>query len=161
MDTEFCLGCDKQSSQGAYCSQACRLLDVEKGRRSVTTTPTHLHDSSFASTTTTSPSSIWPLKLNINRFSLPPTFNFTPYQNKPTSPTTPFTPTPESGSGYSSKRSSMASIHLSAPSQSTGYIDLWKVDHPLSPEAQDQLHRYDSYFASSKKPAYYKRFTLS
>lgn len=160
MDTEFCLGCDKQSSQGAYCSQACRLLDVEKGRIiSATTTPTHLHNSSFVSTTTTSP--IWPAKLNTNRFSLPPTFDFTPYQNKPTSPATPFTSTSESGSGYSSKRSSMASLHLGAPSQITGYIDLWKVDHPLSPEAQDQLHRYDSYFALSKTPTYYKRFTIS
>jgi len=158
MDTEFCLGCDKQSSQGAYCSQACRLFDVEKGRSSSTTTPTQFL-SSFTHTTTTSPS--WLPKLNTNRFSLPSTFDFTPYQNKPTSPTAPSTPTSASGSGYSSKRSSMASIHLGAPSQSTGYIDLWKVDHPLSPEAQDQLHQYDSYFASSKRPAYYKRFTLS
>jgi len=159
MDTEFCLGCDKQSSQGAYCSQACRLLDVEKGRRSATTSPSDLHGSSFASTTTTSSSSIWPTKLNTQRFSLPPAFLFTSYTNKPTSPVMT---TPESESGYSSKRSSMASINIGTPYKSTGYIDLWKVDHPLSPEAQDQLHLYDSYFIrSSKRSTYYKRSTIS
>ncbi|KZF25555.1 hypothetical protein L228DRAFT_266022 [Xylona heveae TC161] len=27
---DFCLACDRQSSGGAYCSQACRLADIEK-----------------------------------------------------------------------------------------------------------------------------------
>ncbi|MCJ1361684.1 hypothetical protein MMC16_000784 [Acarospora aff. strigata] len=27
---DFCLACDRQSSSGAYCSQACRLADIEK-----------------------------------------------------------------------------------------------------------------------------------
>jgi len=27
---DFCLACDRQSSTGAYCSQACRLADIEK-----------------------------------------------------------------------------------------------------------------------------------
>lgn len=38
---DFCLACDKQSSgSGPYCSQACRLADLERANTSAPTSPT-------------------------------------------------------------------------------------------------------------------------
>jgi hypothetical protein len=36
---DFCLSCDKQTSEGLYCSQACRLADVEKAGSSTPSSP--------------------------------------------------------------------------------------------------------------------------
>ena len=37
---DFCLACDGQSTKGPYCSQACRLADLEKASLSSSTEPT-------------------------------------------------------------------------------------------------------------------------
>jgi len=36
---DFCLACDKQTMEGFYCSQACRLADLEKAGSSAPTSP--------------------------------------------------------------------------------------------------------------------------
>lgn len=64
---DFCLSCDRQMPEGgAYCSQACRLHDLEKGTAEPRT-PSQL--SSSASSTTSS-----------NGFYLPPAVNFSAYK---------------------------------------------------------------------------------
>lgn len=64
---DFCLSCDRQMPEGgAYCSQACRLSDLEKGSTEPRT-PSQL--SSSASSTASS-----------NGFYLPPAVNFSAYK---------------------------------------------------------------------------------
>lgn len=36
---DFCLACDRESTNGTYCSQACRLADLEKAASSSPTSP--------------------------------------------------------------------------------------------------------------------------
>ena len=45
---DFCLACDNQTADGLYCSQACRLTDLEKAGSAPEspTTPSHLSTSS-------------------------------------------------------------------------------------------------------------------
>ncbi|KAK4549948.1 hypothetical protein LTR36_005249 [Oleoguttula mirabilis] len=67
---DFCLSCDNQSN-GAYCSQTCRLADLEKASTSAPTSPMSPSAPSQArmswqSTTSTSGSA----------FVLPPAYNF-------------------------------------------------------------------------------------
>ncbi|KAJ4294646.1 hypothetical protein N0V90_008337 [Kalmusia sp. IMI 367209] len=73
---DFCLSCDRQIAEGgAYCSQACRLADLEKASNAGPQTPSQL--SSSASSTGSS----------TNGFYLPPAVNFSAYK----------TPTPSRG----------------------------------------------------------------
>lgn len=44
---DFCLACDKQTTDGLYCSQACRLADMEKAGTSATPTPTAIEHISW------------------------------------------------------------------------------------------------------------------
>lgn len=63
---EFCLSCDRQIAEGGtYCSQACRLADLEKAGTSEQQTSSNL--SSSASSTSSS----------THGFYLPPAVNFT------------------------------------------------------------------------------------
>ncbi|TKX21414.1 hypothetical protein C1H76_6488 [Elsinoe australis] len=39
---DFCLGCDNQVTDGFYCSEACRMTDIEKSG-SVPASPVHTH----------------------------------------------------------------------------------------------------------------------
>ncbi|KAF2635839.1 hypothetical protein P280DRAFT_522614 [Massarina eburnea CBS 473.64] len=62
---DFCLSCDRQIAEGgAYCSQACRLADLEKG----TNDPQQLSSSASSSTSS-------------NGFYLPPAVNFSAYKS--------------------------------------------------------------------------------
>ena len=49
---DFCLACDRESTNGPYCSQACRLADLEKA--SPPQSPTFPSSSSQTTTTTSS-----------------------------------------------------------------------------------------------------------
>jgi hypothetical protein len=63
---DYCLSCDRQMSEpSAYCSQACRLADLEKAGR----TQTSQLSSSASSTSSSS-----------NGFYLPPAVNFSAYK---------------------------------------------------------------------------------
>jgi hypothetical protein len=64
---DFCLSCDRQMEGGTYCSQACRLADLEKAG---TTQSSHSQLSSSASSTSSSN----------HGFYLPPAVNFSTYQ---------------------------------------------------------------------------------
>lgn len=55
---DFCLACDRESTTGPYCSQACRLADLEKATSSSPTSPdfpssssSHRQQPSWASST--------------------------------------------------------------------------------------------------------------
>jgi len=66
-NNDYCLSCDRQMSEpSAYCSQACRLADLEKAGR----TQTSSQLSSSASSTGSSN----------NGFYLPPAVNFSAYK---------------------------------------------------------------------------------
>lgn len=76
---DFCLACDRQTMDGeTYCSQACRLADMERARRLSLTSPSNLYMSTptrpTAHRTTTTPS--------VNSgFHLPPAINFAAYKS--------------------------------------------------------------------------------
>ncbi|KAF2256434.1 hypothetical protein BU26DRAFT_21800 [Trematosphaeria pertusa] len=66
---DFCLSCDRQIEEGGtYCSQACRLADLEKAGAAEPQTPSHLSSSASSSTSST------------NGFYLPPAVNFSAYK---------------------------------------------------------------------------------
>lgn len=68
---DFCLSCDKQTTDGLYCSQACRLADLEKAGSSTTPSPMATSASTFQHVSWSSPQ----LDLS-SRFHLPPAVNF-------------------------------------------------------------------------------------
>lgn len=81
---DFCLFCDKQTSEGAYCSQECRLADLERSGHSEPVSPlnfTSSRGSSWIPTYSTSSS---------NQFHLAPAINFAAYKStaNPTPTTT-------------------------------------------------------------------------
>lgn len=68
---DFCLSCDRQIAEnGVYCSQSCRLADLEKAGRTGTQASSQL--SSSASSSSSSSSN--------NGFYLPPAVNFSAYK---------------------------------------------------------------------------------
>lgn len=70
---DYCLACDKQTSAGAYCSQACRLADLETSScASEPSSPMSIEDSSFWARST-SPSR--------SGFYLQPAFDFGAYKS--------------------------------------------------------------------------------
>jgi hypothetical protein len=73
---EFCLSCDRQIAEGGtYCSQACRLADLEKASSNQTQTASNL--SSSASSSSSSSSS--------HGFYLPPAVNWSALKTPTTS----------------------------------------------------------------------------
>ena len=68
---DYCLTCDSQTSEGAYCSQRCRLLDVASGSKNIPP-PSPTHDSIHSNTTTSQTSG----------FHLAPAFNFSAYRTR-------------------------------------------------------------------------------
>jgi len=150
---DFCLACDKQSN-GPYCSQTCRLADLERASNSTPTTPispsapTHSR-LSWASTTSASSSA----------YVLSPAYNFTDKAG-PQSPTHDYQPQtsyfmkspaqascdqPESSSRRSitpsSSRSSLTSTTSDASSTANG---------GLSEQARQELQGYFSSFSQAK-----------
>jgi len=70
---DFCLSCDRQIAEnGVYCSQSCRLADLEKAGRIQAQTSSQLSTSASSSASST------------NGFHLPPAVNFSAYKS-PTS----------------------------------------------------------------------------
>lgn len=69
---DFCLACDRQSSGGAYCSQACRLADIERASGG----------SEPVSPTSSAPSASWASSClgTGSGFYLPPPLNFDAYK---------------------------------------------------------------------------------
>ncbi|KAF2471634.1 uncharacterized protein BDR25DRAFT_21921 [Lindgomyces ingoldianus] len=69
---DFCLSCDRQIAEGAYCSQACRLADLEKAGTNEPTTPSNLSSSASSSSSS-------------QGFYLPPAVNFSALKTPSTS----------------------------------------------------------------------------
>ncbi|KAH9876174.1 hypothetical protein J1614_004053 [Plenodomus biglobosus] len=66
---DFCLSCDRQIAEnGVYCSQSCRLADLEKAGRTQTQTSSQLSTSASSSGSSN------------NGFYLPPAVNFSAYK---------------------------------------------------------------------------------
>jgi len=153
---DFCLVCDRQISEGAYCSQACRLAELEKGRSSEPATP-GLHFSTSASSTSSYASSTL---VNPSGFYLPPAVNFTAYKaptrldsppaspgyrssangssyfNQPSSSQAPADNGPKRSLSPSSSRSSLSSMSMTSSQSNQG----------LSAQAADELRGYMSAF---------------
>lgn len=156
---DFCLSCDRQSvNGGAYCSQSCRLADLERASGG----------SSTASSPQTSPTSWTTPTPQGNGFYLPPALNFSAMSDRQTSsalssprgsissstpppmlcqspqqPTrSPYTPTIYSQNGqtstlYSSPSRTSLSSMQSTSQQDSGF---------LSDKARNELRDYASSF---------------
>jgi hypothetical protein len=74
----YCLNCDKQTAEPHYCSQACRLADLEKSAFSAPVTPSL--DYSSASPYNTLSFSVQAANRSNVQFQLPPAFNFAAYR---------------------------------------------------------------------------------
>ncbi|KAF1849919.1 uncharacterized protein K460DRAFT_372318 [Cucurbitaria berberidis CBS 394.84] len=75
---DFCLSCDRQIAENcAYCSQACRLADLEKAGSTQAQAPSQLSSSASSSSSSSSSSN--------NGFYLPPAVNFSAYKAAPSS----------------------------------------------------------------------------
>ncbi|KAF2399328.1 hypothetical protein EJ06DRAFT_522823 [Trichodelitschia bisporula] len=127
---DFCLSCDNQTTDGTkFCSQACRLADLEKAS----------YGSSSPSTPATHPTSTpsWTLPApSTPRFHLPPALNFSSVRT-----TTPDSPPPSKrGLSPSSSRSSLSSISSSTSSTTPG----------LSDSALTQLREYSGAFDQTR-----------
>lgn len=142
---DFCLSCDRQIAEGgAYCSQACRLADLEKAK-----SPSQL--SSSASSTGSSTNGFYlPPAVNFSAYKTPsPSRGFDSYHYYPTNNGTYFAPAASASQSSqqqrsltpSSSRSSLASAH----SQSTTGI---------SAQAASQLNYYARNFDQVRE---YKR----
>jgi ECL1/2/3 zinc binding proteins len=153
---DFCLACDRQTSGGAYCSQACRLADLERASSgSDSSTPSSpAAPASWASSALGTGSG----------FYLPPPLNFAAYMSTassrsvsnrsftaasppafrlPSFPSGSRSSSSNSITGYSLKptlttstsRSSLSSLHSSSPEGGV-----------LSDQARNELRDYASCF---------------
>ncbi|CCX34967.1 hypothetical protein FPQ18DRAFT_83878 [Pyronema domesticum] len=136
---DFCLSCDRQISStdsGAYCSQSCRLADLEKA--SATITP-----SSYSSTTSSS-------SHTSSGFYLPPALNFTNTSRYPASPaTSPTTRSPISMPSYSTPSSYERGSLYSSPSRSSlSSLNSYGQIEPaaLSDKVKNELREYAGSF---------------
>ncbi|KAI5204001.1 hypothetical protein E4T42_04576 [Aureobasidium subglaciale] len=130
---DFCLACDKQTSEGLYCSQACRLADLEKAGSSTPSSP-------FSPTMESTSRSYFPT--SSTGFQLPEAFSF-----KPASMSTFVeSSSPRRSLSPSSSRSSLSS---SGGSQS---------GNTISEAARTELQTYVSAFDQTREM---KRRSLS
>ncbi|KAF2184330.1 hypothetical protein K469DRAFT_727265 [Zopfia rhizophila CBS 207.26] len=108
---DFCLSCDRQIAEGAYCSQACRLADLEKAGSQEPQTPSNLSSSASSSSSSS------------HGFYLPPAVNFSAYKTPSTSrgfdlgPSSPHHYSTAHASYFGSTASSSSSASGSSSSQ--------------------------------------------
>jgi hypothetical protein len=141
---EFCLSCDRQIAEGGtYCSQACRLADLEKAGTSDAQTSSNL--SSSASSTSSSQ----------HGFYLPPAVNFTALKTPSSSrgfdigPSSSHYYTASNGAYYSSTQTASSSSTGSqqrslTPSSSRSSLASAASQNPsgISAQAAQQLNSY-------------------
>ena len=133
---EFCLSCDRQIAEGGtYCSQACRLADLEKAGTAEQQTSSNL--SSSASSTSSS-----------HGFYLPPAVNFTALKTPSTSRGFDFGPSVSNyystGNGSSSSAAGHAQQRSLTPSSSRSSLASTssQTTSGISAQAADQLNSY-------------------
>lgn len=144
-NNDYCLSCDRQMSEpSAYCSQACRLADLEKAGR----TQTSSQLSSSASSSSSSNNGFYlPPAVNFSAYKAPssskgfdmnPTYHYYPTQNGAYfAPPTATRPSPQRSLTPSSSRSSLAS----ASSQTQSGV---------SQQAATQLNNYVRQFDQTR-----------
>jgi len=159
---DFCLFCDRQISGGAYCSQACRVGDLEKAAGGLPSPVSPVTRSSMSSA-----SSSWSAAQGMHSGSglaLPPPINFAAYRNSNRSESTPSSPqhyTPRgpvyfqhSGTGSGSRQSSHSASSSSksglTPSSSRASLSSLTTSaassQGLSDQAASQLRGYSDAF---------------
>lgn len=143
---DYCLACDKQTTGGVYCSEACRLSDYESANSG----------SEASSPTTPHGAGSWPMTKLGNSFFLQPAFDYSnlkPYGSTPTAKASnAFTPRPQSSPVQlskpiltpSSSQSSLFSMQSSSSSQSSA------EQSQLSEEARKELRAYANCFDQSR-----------
>ncbi|KAF6227718.1 hypothetical protein HO173_012048 [Letharia columbiana] len=145
---DHCLACDKQTECETYCSQSCRLADLEKSANW------------SGSTSPTTPS--W-TSSDSNRgsgFYLSPAFNFAAYK---TTQTTPNWPTSPQTSYFSTTTTTTSSTTQNAPSRTlspsssrssltstTTTSSTSSHQTPLSEQARSELRGYTNSFDSTR-----------
>jgi len=136
---DYCLSCDRQISQsdhGPYCSQACRLADVE---RAAATSPTP----SYASSSSCTHSG------QISGFSLPPALNFTSHApREPSSASSSPTPrSPISAQHYSTTPPSYnPQLYSSSRSSVSSFGSSQQEPLVLSDKVKNELREYAGSF---------------
>lgn len=153
---DYCLACDKQTAGEAYCSQSCRLADLETSSTwSGTTSPS-----------TAGPSPSWTSDSNRGSgFYLSPAVNFAAYKSpitstyqstsQPTSPSSSYFPSHTSSQVASTKTLSPSSSRSSLSSTSS----ISSRADPLSEQARTELRSYTDAFDSTRN--WRRRMTLS
>lgn len=131
---DYCLSCDKQTPEGAYCSQACRLADLEKAGASEPPSPLNYARSTSAATWPSSPGG----------FYLPPAVNFAAYRSisAPTSPGV----MPAGQSCYFTSQPPKRALSTSSSRSSLSSISGHSTTQGLSSQARTQLRSYVSSF---------------
>jgi hypothetical protein len=152
---DFCLSCDRQTSGGAYCSQSCRLADLERAS----------NGSSPSSPLTLDSSPSWGLEVG-SGFYLPPALNFAAYSaqakqtapamRSPTSPTSfNFSTALSKGQFYApalTRSASAGAVPIRTLTPSTSRTSLSSLQSTssqasyLSDEARNELRNYASSF---------------
>ena len=144
---DFCLSCDKQTTDGAYCSQACRLADLEKAGGSEPASPlsyaSSVSASSYGSTGSAAGSG----------FYLSPALNFSAYRNTPPSPRSSTQSTYfQQSSQYapSHDRQTNRSLATSSSRASLSSISSSSGAQGISDQALTQLRSYVSSFDQTR-----------
>lgn len=161
---DFCLSCDKQISEGVYCSQTCRLADLERAGSSEMASP-HSLLSSASISESWAPSTLG----TGSGFYLPPRLDFDSYKlSTASSPGTtsplasPRTDTLFLPAAFT-KPSTLSSSHSRAPSQpglttsssrsslSSAAIVFTERKGSLSEKSQQELRGYANAFDQARE----------
>jgi hypothetical protein len=162
---DYCLYCDKQTLGGLYCSQACRLADLEKPESTPASPSSTTRDSDSTWRLTSSSREVASFSTrNSTRFELPPSFNFEKYrassrlespplsprsagsqQSQPSQKVTHPTTTQTSTSSYSQSRNRSLNTSSSRSSLSS-VTSAGSSTQGLSEHAISQLQDYSNSF---------------
>lgn len=142
---DFCLACDKQTSDGFYCSQACRLADLEQAGSSAPTsplTPSGCDDSCHASLVNFGSGS---------GFYLPPALDFNTHKH-PESPAVKASTHQTQPSSQPSSRQRVLSPSSSRSSlSSASSSDASQTSKTISEQARSELRDYFSCFDHTRE----------
>ncbi|KAF2127202.1 hypothetical protein P153DRAFT_296050 [Dothidotthia symphoricarpi CBS 119687] len=135
---DFCLSCDRQIAEGGtYCSQSCRLADLEKAGNTESRASSQL--SSSASSTSSSN----------NGFYLPPAVNFSAYK----APSSPYHYYPTTNGSYfapsTTTRQSQRSLTPSS-SRSSLASNGSQTSSGITAQAATQLNSYSRAFDQTR-----------
>jgi len=148
---DFCLACDRESTNGPYCSQTCRLADLDRATSSSLNSPTSPSTSSHRWSTQSSGSP--------SAYVLAPAYNFqdrSPYESQPREQSRPqssyFMRSPaqktydEAAALQRCLTPSSSHTSLSSNSSSTSTAS----GNGMSAQAKSELQNYFSSFAQAK-----------